>query len=138
MLILIASCVMDYKYPDKLLQEYLKRDKDGKKFLFYRNIIGRIFCFRKPEVWFEKVDRVITSTRITDLVTSATGRKHYFGEIYEKRVFFPLSTIKFNEHIFYVPNNCDEYLKGLYGENYMIPPKENNKESHFISEISIG
>lgn len=99
---------------------------------------GRIFCFRKPEVWFEKVDRVITSTRITDLVTSATGRKHYFGEIYEKRVFFPLSTIKFNEHIFYVPNNCDEYLKGLYGENYMIPPKENNKESHFISEISIG
>ena len=137
-LMLIASCVMDYKYPDKLLQEYLKRDKDGKKFLFYRNIIGRIFCFRKPEVWFEKVDRVITSTRITDLVTSATGRKHYFGEIYEKRVFFPLSTIKFNEHIFYVPNNCDEYLKGLYGENYMIPPKENNKESHFISEISIG
>ncbi len=137
-LMLIASCVMDYKYPDKLLQEYLKRDKDGKRFLFYRNIIGRIFCFRKPEVWFEKVDRVITSTRITDLVTSATGRKHYFGEIYEKRVFFPLSTIKFNEHIFYVPNNCDEYLKGLYGENYMIPPKENNKESHFISEISIG
>ena len=106
----------------------------GKSFYF----IGRIFCFRKPEVWFEKVDRVITSTRITDLVTSATGRKHYFGEIYEKRVFFPLSTIKFNEHIFYVPNNCDEYLKGLYGENYMIPPKENNKESHFISEISIG
>ena len=78
----------DFIYPRDdvliLLQEYLKRDKDGKKFLFYRNIIGRIFCFRKPEVWFEKVDRVITSTRITDLVTSATGRKHYFGEIYER------------------------------------------------------
>lgn len=134
----IASCVMEKKYPDELLLKYMKKHKDGKKLCMSRNIIGVFFSFRSPEKWFNKVDDIIAYKRKSDLVTSATGRKHYFGEVYEKRVFFPLSTIKFNEHMFYVPNNCGEYLKGLYGENYMIPPKENNKESHFISEISIG
>lgn len=137
-LMLIASCVMDYKYPNKLIQGYLKKDKDGKKLLLYRKVIGKIFSFYKPEVWFAKVDKAITFKEKTEFITSATGRKHYFGEIYDKEVFFPLSRIKFNQHTFYAPNNCKEYLNGLYGDDYMKLPNNDKKESHFISELSIN
>lgn len=137
-LMLIASCVMDYKYPDKLLQEYLKKDKDGKRLLVYRNFIGKIFSFRGPEAWFGKVDKAITLKRKTNLVTSATGRKHYFGEIFSTEVFFPLTEINFVNHIFYAPRKSIEYVKKLYGEDYMTPPEKNAQESHFISELRIG
>lgn len=136
-LMAIASCVMDKKYPDELLLKYLKKHRDGKKVYIFRNVIGSIFAFRSPEKWFDKVDKVIAYNHKSDLITSATGRKHYFGEIYAKKVFFPLKLIKFNEHEFYAPNNCKEYLEGLYGKDYMIPPLVEQRESHFISKLQL-
>ena len=38
---------------------------------------------------------------------------------------FPLVKIKVEEKEFFTPNNCDTYLRVLYGNDYMIlPPKE--------------
>lgn len=133
----IASCVIDYKYPDKNLELYMKKHKRGKKLFFIKNFIGRIFSFKKPEKWFDLVDKVIAYRKKTSLITSGTGRKHYFGEIYNKSTFFPLSQIQFGKHYFCCPNDSDVYLKGLYGETYMEIPKETNRESHFISELKL-
>lgn len=131
----IASCVMDKNYPDELLVKYMRKHKDGKKLYMIRNIIGSLFSFKSPEKWFDKVDNIIAYKCKSELVTSATGRKHYFGEIYQYNDFFPLSEIKFNEHLFYAPSHYDVYLKGLYGSDYMVPPKNSGRESHFISEF---
>lgn len=133
----IASCVMEKKYPDELLLKYMKKHKNGKKLCMLRNIIGVFFSFKSPEKWFNKVDDIIAYKRKSDLVTSATGRKHYFGEVYKYGVFFPLTEMKFNGHLFYAPCHYEIYLKGLYGSDYMIPPKNDGKESHFISELKL-
>ena len=45
--------------------------------------------------------------------------------------------MKFEEHEFYVPGKWQEYLKGNYGSDYMIPPPVEKRESHFITEISL-
>lgn len=135
-LMFIASCVMDEVYMSKSYKAFLNKSKDGGVFLKIRTITGKAFSWRKPEKWFDMVDNAIRYKK-TSLITSATGRRHYFGEIYPANVFFPLTEMEFNDHKFYVPGKWQEYLKGNYGHDYMTPPAEGNRESHLITEISL-
>lgn len=137
-LMLIASCVMDTVYSDKSYTKILKNSTEGTWFLRCRNLIGKIFSIQRPEKWFSRVDHVIEYDRKTNLMTSATGRKHYFGEIYPSTVFFPLTQLQFSEHKFYAPGNYCVYLEGLYGMDYMTPPDKSKQESHFIITLSTG
>lgn len=137
-LMAIASCVMDYTYARKEHKELLQKSKNGWRIWKIRNIVGRCFSFDLPETWFDRVDSAIQYPHKTFYITSATGRKHYFGEIYPVNVFFPLRKVMFQDYEFYAPNEFDTYLKGLYGNDYMIPPSEGKRESHFITELRIN
>lgn len=136
-LMAIASCVMEYQYPNKLLRETMCKFNDARCLLAIRDCIGRIFSFRTAEKWFDGVDTCIASSKKAKCITSATGRFHYFGEIYDTDVFVPLTTLLFREHKFYAPSQYKVYLEGNYGKDYMTPPAENARESHFISEIKL-
>lgn len=133
----VASCVMDFVYQDKQLLEYMSESNDGKKLALIRNLIGRIFSFVSPEKWFDIVDHTISGKKKTGYITSAAGRKHYLGEIYSTETFFPLTEIKFYDHVFFAPRDYKAYLKGLYGTDYMTPPVEEAQESHFITELKL-
>ena len=37
---------------------------------------------------------------------------------------YPIKYLKFNDIKVPVPNNCDAYLKGQYGDYMKLPPKE--------------
>lgn len=134
-LMFIASCVMDEKYMNEKYRILLNKSKKGAFFLKLRYITGKLFSWREPERWFDLVDRTIRNKK-TKLITSATGRRHYFGEIYPINTFFPLAEMEFNTHKFYVPGKWRDYLKGNYGNDYMALPIESKRESHFITEIS--
>lgn len=136
-LMAVASCVMDYQYPNKLLRETMLKLKDAKMMLTIRDCIGRVFSFRKAEEWFDSVDNCIASYGTTKYITSATGRLHYFGELYSTDVFMPLTELSFRDHEFYVPGQYSIYLEGLYGKDYMTPPDADKRESHFISELKV-
>lgn len=136
LIMFIASCVMDETYIDKNYKTFLKKSKEGKFFLTARAITGKLFSFRKPEKWFDIVDKIIQYKK-TELLTSATGRRHYFGEVYQTDVFFPFVELKFKDHSFYAPGKWQKYLEGNYGVDYMIPPSAQKRESHFITEISL-
>lgn len=135
-LMFIASCVMDEKYMNEEYREFLNRSNDGGLFLKIRSLIGKAFSWRSPEKWFNIVDNAIKNKKTT-LLTSATGRKHYFGELYPERIFSPLTEIEFINHKFYAPGKWQKYLIGNYGKDYMIPPAEGKRESHFITKISV-
>ncbi len=49
---------------------------------------------------------------------------------------FPLKKITFENREFWAPNNCDDYLKVYYGDNYITPPPENKRRAH-ASRIEI-
>lgn len=131
----IASCVMEHTYPDKKFEDLVKTSKNGRILWIIRKSIGTFFSFDSPEHWFDKVDSAITYPRRSAWITSATGRKHYFGEIYPADVFFPLKKIRFQDHKFFGPKQYDIYLEGLYGKDYWKLPKEKDRESHFIIEL---
>lgn len=135
-LMFIASCVMDETYMNDEYRNYLNKSKDGKLFITIRSFCGKVFSWKKPEKWFDAVDIAIRNKK-TSLITSATGRRHYFGEIYPTDVFFPFSEIEFEEHSFYAPRKWKVYLEGNYGSDFMTPPAEGKRESHFITEISL-
>ncbi len=135
-LMYIASCVMDEKYMSAEYRAFLDKSESGKLYLTIRRMTGRTCSFRKPEKWFDTVDKAIRYKE-SKLVTSATGRRHYFGEIYDANVFFPLTEMFFAGYRFYAPGKWKEYLAGNYGADYMIPPPENKHESHFITELSL-
>ena len=134
-LMFIASCVMDKKYGD--FTSLIKNVSSGKLYLRIRMLIGTVFSFLKPQKWFDLLDKAVRSKKETNFITGAFGREHYFGEMCPKSTFLPLLEIKFGEHSFYAPADSDAYLKNLYGEDYMIPPEESKRESHYITEIVI-
>ena len=136
-LIFVASCVMDEYYMSEAYRTLLRQSKKGALFLTLRRVTGKLFSFRKPEKWFDTVDHAIKDSRAKRYVTSATGRKHYFKEMYPCDVFAPFTEIRFETHDFYAPSKCDVYLTGLYGSDYMTPPDESKRESHFITELSL-
>ncbi|WP_270750093.1 LicD family protein [Fusobacterium hominis] len=47
-----------------------------------------------------------------------------------KTDIFPLKKIQFENDFFYAPNNINEYLKTLYGNNYMELPAEEKRTTH--------
>jgi lipopolysaccharide cholinephosphotransferase len=53
-----------------------------------------------------------------------------------KELIFPLKKIEFENYNFYIPNKAEEYLKSLYGNNFMqLPPKEKQHTHAFKIEI---
>ena len=134
-IMLIASCVMDKKYGD--YKSLIKNAPNGKIYLRLRVAIGTVFSFMTPQKWFDILDMAVRSNKKTNFVTIALGRKHYLGEMCPENVFLPLSVMKFNEHNFYALADSNAYLKNLYGDDYMTPPKEKDRESHFIVEMKI-
>lgn len=134
MLMLIASCVMDSTYGDN--KKIYRLSRDGKLYILLRGLIGKIFSFIRVEKWFDIVDKAVRYKN-SSLVTSAMGRNHYLGEICAENKIFPLREIAFRDHLFYAPADVDYNLRRLYGDDYMTPPPEEERESHFITELKI-
>ena len=90
----------EYKY----LREELKNGAD-------RNTTLETI-FKKLNITFEKQDHVITGVE---------GDYNFFS-IYETEDIFPLKTLKFENKEFPCPND-ENYIKSLYGDDYMRIPK---------------
>lgn len=135
-LMFVASCVMDESAMDDAYRRYLSKSEDGGLFLKLRSLTGKAFSWRTPDKWFDRVDHAIRYSE-TALLTSATGRRHYFGEIYPAEVFLSLTGMDFAGHSFYAPSGWEQYLRGNYGPDFMTPPPEGKRESHFITELSL-
>ena len=72
----------------------------------------------------------------TKMVSVPTGRKHYFGEIYQRDEFYEATEAAFEEITVKVPKEYDKYLRHMYG-NYMdIPPKE-KREQHVVLKYRV-
>lgn len=96
--------------------------------------IGRIFSFRSAEKWFNAVDKAVQHKKKTGLYAIATGRKHYFGEIFEEDIFFPVQYRTFVDIEAPLFNNLDVYLRNLYHDYMQLPP-EDKRERHYVVEL---
>ena len=101
-------------------------------------LIGYLFSFRKASKWFETLDRAARhSDEKSRDCSIVTGRKHYFGEIAPRDVYFPAEYAEFCGKRVKVFHDEDAYLKLMYGDYMEVPPIE-KRERHFLSEIDFG
>ncbi len=102
--------------------------------------IGRLLSFRSVEAWTRAWDR--WNSRCHDEssnhVTIPVGRKHYFGELQLRGDCFPVSHGSFGDLTVPLPKNTDAYMRSLYGEDYMTPPPEGDREKHVVYEFDLG
>ena len=136
-IMLIASAVTEYKYPNQDYKNMMMVSIGGIVIYFVEKIIGFIFSWRSPEKWFNTVDNIIQSKKKTKYITSATGRRHYLGEVFPTNILFPLKKIHFENLTLYAPAVPDIYLRHNYGKNYMSPPVNSLRESHFVKHIEL-
>lgn len=127
----IAGAVDTYTHRNKTLKQISCSTLDGAIQYNIRIIIGKCFSFISLDRWFRYVDCFISSKKRTRYLTSATGRKHYLGEIIETSSVLPFSRVNFEGLVVYAPKNPDIYLNNLYG-NYMKIPKAEDREHHYI------
>lgn len=132
----IAICTKLFQKPS-MADKVLASVKVGKRKLRLRKFVGFLFSWRSYTKWNLIGDRIASKSYKTDMMTIPSGRKHYFGEIQSKSVFFPPVKHNFESIDANIPNNYDKYLSALYGDYMQIPPPE-KREKHFIIEINFG
>ena len=98
--------------------------------------IGKLFSFRTSAKWFNSVDKAVQCKKKTGLYGIVTGRKHYFGEVFEENVFFPPQYKQFVDIEAPVFHDLDTYLRNLYHDYMQLPP-EDKRERHYVVEIKL-
>lgn len=133
----ISVSVLYAQYPSKLMADYMSLDPHSLRRYKKRLLIGKAgLLFAKHKSWAYIYDRFVKKKKATEFLTIPTGRKHYYGEVLARNIFFPPSKGKFEDIEVLLPNHVDKYLKNLYG-NYWVIPSEKDRERHYIVDISI-
>ena len=137
-LMFIASRVTTFEEnKENEKKRYWNATKEGRWFRNSRIFIGRLFSFLPSWKWYNILDNICNYKKETEIVSIPTGRKHYFGEMYKRNIFFPVQIGKFEELDINLPNDYDAYLKSLYGDDYMQLPSERERERHFFLDIRV-
>lgn len=133
-LMFAAGMAQSYQNRNAVLERYCCRTEAGRKAYRRRMRLGRLFSVFSADTWFDWVDASFHYKKETGYLGIVSGRKHYFGEIFERDVFFPPREAEFEGMKVNIPGEFDPYLRNLYGE-YMELPPEDKREKHFIYQL---
>lgn len=99
---------------------------------------ARFFDFRSFENWLKASDKVFALIKKEGkYLVNPSGAKHYFGEIYRTEQMHDIAWIDFRDTRFPVPKGYKYYLSERYGENYMTPPSESERETHKYIKVKL-
>ena len=70
----------------------------------------------------------------TKYVVIPSGRRHFFGELAQRERYLKYQDVLFENRIYSISKDYDEYLKNLYGD-YMKIPEEKDREHHVLYEL---
>lgn len=131
----IASCSAFYTNKNEYFIDTMASDKELNKNYRFKYFIGSIFrnkTYNKRVIDNDKYFSKYLGSN-SSYVVIPTGRKHFFGELYKRDIFEDVKEIKFLGVKCWISNRYDEYMRNLYGDNYMeIPPIEKREHHHVV------
>lgn len=91
-----------------------------------------------PRFFYHRLQRCMQSCKNEQsrYVTIPSGRKHFFGELYERKDFMPTRELEFEGQLLAVTADYDSYLSRLYGD-YMVLPPEEQREQHVLYDLKL-
>lgn len=136
-LMFICSCIK-MKKNKKIILPYLTK-KEHIRSVKIKAAIGAVFGVIPLKKWLIHTDRVMSCVHNPDsrFITVPAGRRHYFGETYTRSFFFPPDRTVFEELSLCIMNETDEYLTRMYGADYMVPPKKDQREKHAVMRCEL-
>lgn len=129
----IAGQVALMENNDERIKEGIKNE--GKLVSLIRRTTGTVFKIIPSGSWYNGIDKVARGPKGSSLAGFPTGRKHYFGEILPKEVYFPPRYIDFCGIEVPVFNKVETHLSTLYGDDYMEIPPLSKRERHLFVEL---
>lgn len=101
--------------------------------------IGKLFSFFSLNRWLRISKKVMSlcKNENSKYISVPTGKRHFFGEMYEREDIFPVKYKKFENIELPVANKNEKYMEKMFGD-YMKIPKPEDREKHFICEWNIG
>ena len=136
-LLLAVSCVRMASKKEKLIS--YTSGSDVEKSVRLKCLIGRILGILPLRQWLLITDWFmgICKNHGSEYISVPCGRKHFFGELYHRRNFYPPRKMDFDGYNFYGVRNADVYLKNMY-DDYMKIPEEAKRERHSVVRFSSG
>lgn len=119
----------------KEFKKLAEGDRNASLVMAVKRLIGMPFALA-PDFFYRRVQNCMKSCRDTEseYITIPSGRKHFFGELYERKTFMQTQQMLFEGYSFAVSREYDHYLKNLYGDYMTLPPEE-KREHHVIYDL---
>lgn len=129
----ICSTVRIYEKKEKYLK--FKGDKKYTKTIKIKAFIGKLLSFFSLNKWLRISKKIMSSCKNENskYISVPTGKRHFFGEMYERKDIFPVKYKKFENIELPVANKNEKYMEKMFGD-YMKIPKPEDREKHFICE----
>lgn len=133
----IVSCRTYAKYSKHYL-ELAKGNEEATNAFKNKIFIGKIFSFLSLRRWTILCNawNSICKNNNSKYVTVPAGRKHFFGEMYERKDFCEYTRCEFEGRNWKIPKEYDKYLTHMYND-YMKIPDENHREHHIVLEFKL-
>ena len=129
----ICSTVRIYEKKEKYLK--FKGDKKYTRTIKIKAFIGKVLSFFSLNRWLRISKKIMSSCKNENskYISVPTGKRHFFGEMYEREDIFPVKYKKFENIELPVANKNEKYMEKMFGD-YMNIPKPEDREKHFICE----
>lgn len=112
-------------------------DASARRSMRIKQVIGAPIALM-PRFFYRRVQRCMSECRNTrsKYVTIPSGRKHFFGELYEREQLLHTINMEFEGHLLSVTAAYDHYLSRLYGDYMTLPPEE-KREQHVLYDLKL-
>lgn len=132
------SCRKTWAYRSLNLQ-LVKNNPSAKRAMIIKACLGAIMSVFSIDAWTHGTIKCckMCKNNNTKYVVIPSGRKQFFGEIYERKVVENTELVPFDGREYRLMKNVDGYMKKLYG-NYMEIPPEEKREHHVVYELDFG
>lgn len=132
-----TSCVRINSKNEKYLN--FKGNKKYTRTIKIKSFIGKILSIIKINTWLKLSKKVmmLCKNENSKYISVPTGKRHFFGEMYERQDIFPVKYKKFENIELPVANKNEKYMAKMFG-NYMKIPEPEEREKHFICQWKVG
>lgn len=123
----------------KTYRKLLSSTKEARRVFLIKNTIGFVLSILPVKKWAQLANFTYSfcKNNKSSYVSIPSGRKHFFGELYDRASFCTTQLLTFEDIEAPVSLGLDDYMTKLYGPTFMVPPKPEDRERHIIFELQL-
>ncbi|MBR6328553.1 MAG: LicD family protein [Lachnospiraceae bacterium] len=132
-----SSFCLDYIFPSPVIEKKSATNPEVRRFYSFRKALGCVFAHVGGMRFYltvcERLARYRGKSRLYGLPSGIS----YLREVFDRTMFTQLTTADFCGLKISIPIRYDEYLRNLYGDDYMKLPPADRREIHTACRVRL-